>query len=61
MDEVTLVKTLFRKEQWKKLIFECQSSGMQVKDWCALDIMSLNRRIITGFEKYVKKLVKICR
>ena len=36
MDEVTLVKTLFRKEQWKKLIFECQSSGMQVKDWCAL-------------------------
>lgn len=35
MDEVTLVKTRFRKEQWKKLILECQSSGMKVQDWCA--------------------------
>lgn len=35
MDEVTLVKTRFRKEQWKKLILECQSSGMKVEDWCA--------------------------
>lgn len=26
MDEVTLVKTRFRKEQWKKLIIECQKS-----------------------------------
>lgn len=35
MDEVTLVKTRFRKEQWKNLILECQSSGMKVQDWCA--------------------------
>ena len=34
MDEVTLVKTRFRKEQWKKLILECQNSGMKVEDWC---------------------------
>lgn len=35
MDEVTLVKTRFRKEQWKNLILECQNSGMKVQDWCA--------------------------
>jgi transposase-like protein len=35
MDEVTLVKTRFRKEQWEKLILECQKSGMKVEDWCA--------------------------
>ncbi|GEM_PF-3271723 len=35
MDEVTFVKTQFCKEQWKKLILECQSSGMKVEDWCA--------------------------
>jgi hypothetical protein len=35
MDEVTFVKTQFRKEQWKKLILECQSSDMKVEDWCA--------------------------
>lgn len=34
MDEVTLVKTRFRKEQWKQLISDCQSSGMRVDDWC---------------------------
>lgn len=35
MDEVTLVKTRYRREQWKKLILECQMSGMNVEDWCA--------------------------
>ncbi len=35
MDEVTFVKTQFRKEQWKKLNLECQSSGIKVEDWCA--------------------------
>ncbi len=35
MDEVTFVKTQFRKEQGKKLILECQSSGVKVEDWCA--------------------------
>ncbi|WOO35815.1 IS66 family insertion sequence element accessory protein TnpB [Anaerocolumna sp. AGMB13020] len=35
MDEVTFVKTQFRKEQWKKLILECQSSDIKVEDWCA--------------------------
>lgn len=34
MDEVTLVKTRLRKEQWEKLILECQKSGMNVVDWC---------------------------
>ena len=35
MDEVSLVKTRYRKEQWQKLILECQKSGMNVEDWCA--------------------------
>jgi transposase-like protein len=35
MDEVTLAKTQFRREQWKKLILDCQNSNMKVDDWCA--------------------------
>lgn len=35
MDKVTLVKTRFRKEQWEKLILECQNSDMNIEDWCA--------------------------
>lgn len=35
MDEVTIEKN--RKEQWKQLLTECQSSGMNVDDWCELN------------------------
>lgn len=34
MDKVTQVKTHLRLEQWKKLISECQNSGMTVRAWC---------------------------
>ena len=34
MDQVTIVKNQVRKERWKLLISECQSSGMSVRDWC---------------------------
>lgn len=34
MDKVTYVKTRYRKEQWEKLIKNCQSSGLQVDEWC---------------------------
>ena len=34
MDKVTQVKTQFRLEQWKKLISECQASGLSVRNWC---------------------------
>ena len=34
MDQVTIVKSQVRKERWKVLISECQSSGMSVRDWC---------------------------
>lgn len=34
MDQVTQAKTLFRREQWKKAITECQASGLPVKTWC---------------------------
>lgn len=37
MDEVTTVKKYLKKEQWKQLISECQSSGMSVRDWCSLN------------------------
>ena len=35
MDQVTKVKKYLKREQWKTLIKDCQSSGMTVKDWCA--------------------------
>ncbi len=34
MDKVTYVKTKYRLDQWEKLIAECQSSGLQVDEWC---------------------------
>ena len=34
MDQVTQTKILFRREQWKKIIAECQESGLPVKTWC---------------------------
>lgn len=34
MDQVTKVKKHLKKEQWKLLISECQSSGMSVREWC---------------------------
>lgn len=34
MDQVTQVKQHLRSEHWKKLISECQSSGMSVRAWC---------------------------
>ena len=34
MDQVTIVKSQVRKERWKVLISDCQSSGMSVRDWC---------------------------
>ena len=34
MDQVTKVKKYLKREQWKTLIKECQSSGMTVTAWC---------------------------
>lgn len=34
MDQVTQTKVLFRRQQWKKIIAECQASGLPVKTWC---------------------------
>ena len=34
MDQVTRVKKYLKKEQWQKLIKDCQNSGMTVKAWC---------------------------
>ena len=34
MDQVTRVRKYIKREQWKTLIHECQSSGMTVTAWC---------------------------
>ena len=34
MDQVTKVRKHLKREQWKTLIKECQSSGMTVTAWC---------------------------
>ena len=34
MDQVTRVRKYIKREQWKTLIQECQSSGMTVSAWC---------------------------
>jgi transposase-like protein len=34
MDKVTATRKFLKKEQWIKLIRECQSSGMSVASWC---------------------------
>ncbi len=40
MDEVTYIKTKYRHEQWEKLIFECQNSGLKVDEWCEANNVS---------------------
>lgn len=37
MDQVTKVRKYMKREQWKTLIKECQSSGMTVTAWCSLN------------------------
>lgn len=34
MDQVTKVRKYLKREEWKTLIKECQSSGMTVTAWC---------------------------
>ena len=51
MDRVTNVKVQFRLEQWKKLIAECQSSGMPVTAWC-----KANGIVEQTYYKNLKKL-----
>ena len=34
MDQVTRVRKYIKREQWKTLIQECQTSGMTVTAWC---------------------------
>ena len=34
MDKVTTARKFLKKEQWIKLIRECQASGMTVTSWC---------------------------
>lgn len=35
MDQVTLVKSEYRANQWSNIINACQSSGQTVVSWCA--------------------------
>ena len=37
MDKVTKVRKHLKREQWKTLIKDCQSSGMTVTAWCSLN------------------------
>lgn len=37
MNQVTKVRKYLKREQWKTLIKECQSSGMTVTAWCHED------------------------
>ena len=37
MDQVTKVRKSIKREQWKTLIKECQSSGMTVSAWCNIN------------------------
>lgn len=34
MDKVSLVKSQLKLEHWRRMINECQTSGIQVKQWC---------------------------
>lgn len=34
MDQVTKVRSYFKREQWKSIITECRNSGMTVSGWC---------------------------
>ena len=46
MDQVTNAKTQIRLEQWRKIIADCQSSGMPVYKF-------VSNRFLTEFENFV--------
>lgn len=37
INQITQTKTGFLHEQWKRLILECQTSGLAVHKWCELN------------------------
>lgn len=41
MDQVTAAKNEFRREQWQKIIQECQNSGQTVVSWCEQNNVSI--------------------
>ena len=56
MDKVTQVKQHLRSEHWKKLVSECQSSGMSVRAWCKQN--SINEQ--TYYRNLKKLRQEIC-
>jgi len=51
VDQVTQVKTQFRLGHWKKLISDCQASGMSVCSWCKLNNIS-----VPSYYYYLKRI-----
>lgn len=51
MDKVTQVKMHLRLEQWKKIISECQNSGMSIRSWCVQNGLKEH-----SYYYYLKKL-----
>ena len=41
MDQVIAAKNEFRREQWQKIIQECQNSGQTVVSWCEQNNVSI--------------------
>ena len=56
MDKVTATRKFLKKEQWIKLIRECQASGMTVTSWCKqngiVEYSRLSRATCPVFESH---------
>ena len=42
LDHITKTKCNFRMEQWRKIIADCQNSGLKVDEWCEQNGVSRN-------------------
>lgn len=57
MDQVTKVRRYLKREQWKTLIKECQSSGMTVTAWCKINGICEQTYLFAGLEFCISNLI----
>ena len=54
--KIVAIKTEVREQNWETMIFECQQSGMSVKEWCHLNGINPS----TYYSRLRKLREKVC-
>ncbi len=55
--EIVAIKTEVREQNWEAMMFECQRSGLSVKEWCSQNGINPS----TYYSRLRKLREKVCR